>query len=91
MPNEKETLPPDPQADAEREERIRERAYQLWEEDGAPDGRAEEYWHRARQLIDDDSKADNRQSSDIAGLTSVSRRRGTTEVTPTPSAIRAHA
>src|SRR6185437_14972358 len=51
MPNEKEIVPPDPQADAEREERIRERAYQLWEEDGAPDGRAEEYWHRARQLV----------------------------------------
>ena len=43
----------DPKVD-EREERIRRRAYQLWEEDGAPDGRAEEYWHRARQLLENE-------------------------------------
>ena len=28
---------------------VRERAYFLWEQDGCPDGRAEEYWHRAHQ------------------------------------------
>ena len=27
------------------EERVRERAYQLWERDGSPEGRADEYWH----------------------------------------------
>jgi hypothetical protein len=37
---------------ADREQRIRERAYQLWEADGAPEGKAEHYWHRARELID---------------------------------------
>ena len=26
---------------------VRERAYLLWEKDGCPEGRAEEYWHRA--------------------------------------------
>jgi hypothetical protein len=26
---------------------VRERAYFLWQWDGCPDGRAEEYWHRA--------------------------------------------
>jgi hypothetical protein len=26
---------------------VRERAYALWEKDGRPDGRTEEYWHRA--------------------------------------------
>jgi hypothetical protein len=26
---------------------VRERAYFLWQRDGSPDGRAEEYWHRA--------------------------------------------
>jgi len=29
------------------EQAVRERAYALWEEDGRPDGRADEYWHRA--------------------------------------------
>ena len=36
---------------------IRQRAYQLWEEDGAPEGRAEEYWHRARELIQQEERA----------------------------------
>ncbi|CAD6552893.1 hypothetical protein LMG27952_05342 [Paraburkholderia hiiakae] len=35
----------------EREERIRRRAYQLWEDDGAPEGRADEYWSRAEKQI----------------------------------------
>ena len=34
------------------ETRIRERAYVLWEEDGRPEGRAEEYWERARRFIE---------------------------------------
>jgi Protein of unknown function (DUF2934) len=29
------------------EQSVRERAYLLWEKDGCPEGRAEEYWHRA--------------------------------------------
>jgi hypothetical protein len=29
------------------EQAVRERAYQLWEQDGCPEGRADEYWHRA--------------------------------------------
>jgi hypothetical protein len=31
---------------------IRERAYHLWEQDGAPEGRADEYWEKARRQID---------------------------------------
>ena len=29
------------------EQAVRERAYLLWEKEGRPEGRAEEYWHRA--------------------------------------------
>lgn len=29
------------------EQLVRERAYGLWEQEGRPDGRAEEFWHRA--------------------------------------------
>jgi hypothetical protein len=29
------------------EQAVRERAYFLWEQDGCPDGRADEYWYRA--------------------------------------------
>ena len=34
----------------EQEQRIRERAYHLWLEDGRPEGREAEYWERAREL-----------------------------------------
>ncbi len=34
-----------------REERIREKAYALWEADGRPPGNDLEYWERARELI----------------------------------------
>ena len=37
--------------DPEREHRVRERAYHLWEADGKPHGRDVEYWERARELI----------------------------------------
>jgi hypothetical protein len=37
--------------DSLREERIRERAYQLWEHDGCPHGQDREYWERASELI----------------------------------------
>src|SRR5512145_1469408 len=37
---------------AGREERVRTRAYRLWEETGRPDGLAEEHWHRAAQDLD---------------------------------------
>ncbi|MDH6149513.1 MULTISPECIES: DUF2934 domain-containing protein [Paraburkholderia] len=29
-----------------REEKIRARAYELWEKDGSPEGRADEYWEK---------------------------------------------
>jgi hypothetical protein len=33
-----------------KEHRIREHAFQLWQEAGCPEGRAEEFWHRARDM-----------------------------------------
>lgn len=35
----------------EREERIRERAHRLWEEEGRPDGRAEDHWFQAKEIV----------------------------------------
>jgi len=31
---------------------IRARAHQLWEQEGRPDGRAEDHWHQARTLVE---------------------------------------
>lgn len=39
----------DGRKDDERDARIAERAYQLWEEDGRPEGLAEEHWMRAER------------------------------------------
>jgi hypothetical protein len=33
------------------EERIRERAYKIWLDEGCPDGRSEDHWDMARELI----------------------------------------
>jgi hypothetical protein len=33
------------------EERIRDRAYRLWLEEGQPEGRASEHWEKARELL----------------------------------------
>jgi hypothetical protein len=32
------------------ERQLRERAYFLWKQEGCPDGRAQEFWERARQM-----------------------------------------
>jgi hypothetical protein len=34
-----------------REERIRAKAYQIWLEEGCPDGRDEAHWEMARELV----------------------------------------
>jgi hypothetical protein len=40
------------------EERIRDRAYALWIEAGSPEGRDEEFWHRAQSEIAEEDGAD---------------------------------
>lgn len=39
------------------EQCVRERAYFLWENDGRPDNKADEYWYRARQIQDSSKPA----------------------------------
>jgi Protein of unknown function (DUF2934) len=38
----------------DREDRIRERAYRLWEREGRPQGRHETHWHQASQEVGDE-------------------------------------
>lgn len=43
---------PNPLAnDPRHEQRVRERAYHLWETEGKPHGRDVEFWERARELV----------------------------------------
>ena len=42
---------------ADTEQRVRERAYMLWEGEGRQEGRADKYWNRAREIIDDEAQS----------------------------------
>jgi len=53
---------PSPLTD-DREQRVRERAYHLWEADGKPHGRDVEYWDRARELLGTEERAGNSKLS----------------------------
>jgi hypothetical protein len=48
-------------APQDREERIRQRAHELWEQDGRPDGKAETHWDRAAQDLDREDAEDPRK------------------------------
>ena len=37
------------------DERVRVRAYLMWEADGKPNGEADLYWHRARERMEAES------------------------------------
>jgi len=41
----------------DREERIRERAHQLWEQEGRPDGRHADHWERAAREVDAEDRS----------------------------------
>jgi hypothetical protein len=39
------------------EQRIRERAYHMWKMEGCPEGRADQYWLRAKEMIESEANA----------------------------------
>jgi hypothetical protein len=38
----------------DKEQRIRERAFQMWEEESRPVGKEKEHWERARKLMEEE-------------------------------------
>jgi hypothetical protein len=44
-------------------EAIRQRAFELWEAEGRPEGKHEEHWHRATQ-----EKRENQARGEVPGL-----------------------
>jgi len=38
--------------ESDREERVRERAYQIWQREGEPHGRADEHWAQAEAEVE---------------------------------------
>ena len=41
-------------ADGDRLQRVREIAYSLWEKEGSPEGRHDEFWLRAEAIVEQD-------------------------------------
>lgn len=55
------------------EEQIRTLAFHLWEQDSSPEGRADEYWEKARQQLGvegsaQDEKASNGSEAETRGF-----------------------
>jgi hypothetical protein len=46
------------------EQRIRERAYQLWIENGKPEGKENDHWEQARSEIEGQSNAEGQSKSE---------------------------
>ncbi len=52
----------------ERTERIRQRAYELWETQGRPEGRDLEHWEQARLEIEAEGSSDDGTAAENTGL-----------------------
>ena len=48
------------------QEKIRIVAHQLWERDGSPEGKADDYWHAAVELLSDEGEIE--EPSDPASV-----------------------
>ncbi|WP_244817392.1 DUF2934 domain-containing protein [Caballeronia sp. Lep1P3] len=60
--------------DQKEQDRIRRRAYELWEREGSPDGRAEEFWQRAIESLDtESSQGTGSQQADANGTSDAAR------------------
>jgi hypothetical protein len=56
------------------EDRIRKRAYELWESDGSPEGRADDYWSRAQAQIEAEGETGDSQPPAAADQSGKGRR-----------------
>lgn len=61
------------------EEQIRQRAYALWDSEGRPDGRDQDFWYRAERLLSEKGTLDT--SEDMTDEQSA---------TPMPAGFQAH-
>ncbi|MHB1303070.1 MAG: DUF2934 domain-containing protein [Acidiphilium sp.] len=62
------------------EQEVRDLAYRLWEEAGKPEGRHDEFWHKARERLAEQSTADSFPASDPPSHSGITGLR--TEKTP---------
>ncbi|SAK84315.1 hypothetical protein AWB76_05827 [Caballeronia temeraria] len=53
--------------DQKEQDRIRRRAYEMWEREGSPDGRAEEFWQRAISSLEAEDSPDAANEQQVDG------------------------
>jgi hypothetical protein len=46
-----------------KEAEIRDRAYALWQEEGSPEGREQEFWHRAERELAEQAYVDSSEQA----------------------------
>jgi hypothetical protein len=49
--------------DETREQRIRELAHRIWEEEGRPHDQAEHHWEKARQVVEEEERERRRNAA----------------------------
>jgi len=62
---------------AANDQQIRERAYQIWEDEGHPDGREHEHWQQAQRELDSQGSVDR----DLASNPGIGASPGTEQAT----------
>ncbi len=55
----------------DREDKIRQRAYSIWQEEGHPQGRADDHWHRAAREVEGVVAGDAGSLPEIVGAPSL--------------------
>jgi DUF2934 family protein len=76
--------------ESDREKRVRERAYQIWQREGEPHGRSDEHWAQAEaeielehELAADRAAAGQKPMTEAPLRSEPARRQGRNEKTPT--------
>jgi Protein of unknown function (DUF2934) len=75
----------------DKEQRVREVAYRIWEDEGRPDNHAERHWHMAEKIVDEHLQQSGVPASPIAEAVnhaSVSNTSAPAEEKGSPSAQR---
>ena len=60
----KEILTPMISNEDAREMRVRDLAYAIWEEEGRPEGRADDHWHKAVAIVEAEIAVENMRHPD---------------------------
>ena len=63
------------------EQRIRDKAYYLWQEDGSMEGCADEYWRKARSIVEAEIAEEN---VDMAQSTALAQTQSTPGIRDVP-------